>query len=65
MRLTAVTTANGPTVQLDGAHRSPGRGAYLCVQSTCVERSIARDAQLLRRALRTSGPLDTTALTAR
>lgn len=65
MRLTAVTTASGPTVLLDGAHRSPGRGAYLCAQSTCAERSIVRDAQLLRRALRTAGPLDTTALTAR
>jgi predicted RNA-binding protein YlxR (DUF448 family) len=36
-----------------GASRRPGRGAYLCEDATCVARAIARDALLLRRALRT------------
>lgn len=38
-----------------GASRRPGRGAYLCADATCVERALAREALLLRRALRTGG----------
>jgi predicted RNA-binding protein YlxR (DUF448 family) len=36
-----------------GSSRGPGRGAYLCEDATCVARALARDALLLRRALRT------------
>ena len=39
-----------------GARRRSGRGAYLCPDVTCVERALARDAGLLRRALRSDGP---------
>ncbi len=39
-----------------GARRRPGRGAYLCADKTCMERALARDALLLRRALRSEGP---------
>ena len=39
-----------------GARRRPGRGAYLCPETTCVERAVAREALLLRRALRSEGP---------
>ncbi len=38
-----------------GASRRPGRGAYLCVDATCVERALAREGLLLRRALRIGG----------
>lgn len=38
----------------DARSRRPGRGAYLCGDATCVERAFARDALLLRRALRTT-----------
>lgn len=38
-----------------GASRRPGRGAYLCADATCVQRALAREALLLRRALRTGG----------
>jgi len=39
-----------------GARRRPGRGAYLCGSATCLERALAREALLLRRALRSEGP---------
>jgi uncharacterized protein len=39
-----------------GARRRPGRGAYLCPDATCVERAVARESLLLRRALRSEGP---------
>jgi predicted RNA-binding protein YlxR (DUF448 family) len=39
-----------------GARRRPGRGAYLCPDVTCVDRALAREAVLLRRALRSEGP---------
>jgi uncharacterized protein len=44
-------TPDGP----EGASRRPGRGAYLCPDAMCVERALAREALLLRRALRTEG----------
>jgi predicted RNA-binding protein YlxR (DUF448 family) len=36
---------------IDGSVRGPGRGAYLCPRTVCVERALARDASALRRAL--------------
>ena len=54
VRVTAVDgriTPDGPP----GASRRPGRGAYLCADATCVERALAREALLLRRALRIRG----------
>ncbi len=38
-----------------GASQRSGRGAYLCRDATCVARAVARDALLLRRALRIRG----------
>lgn len=35
-----------------GRSRRPGRGAYLCGEEACLQRALARDALLLRRALR-------------
>jgi predicted RNA-binding protein YlxR (DUF448 family) len=39
------------TLVIDDAVRGPGRGAYLCPVTACVERARARDASALRRAL--------------
>jgi len=49
--LSGRVTPDGPP----GASRRPGRGAYLCPDAMCVERALAREALLLRRALRTEG----------
>ena len=48
-------TLDGDRLVVDGApgaSRHPGRGAYLCADTTCVARALERDALLLRRALR-------------
>jgi uncharacterized protein len=41
----------GATLVVDMGERGPGRGAYLCRQTACVERARVRDAAVLRRAL--------------
>ena len=52
--LLRLTVVDGRAVVDGGGSRRPGRGAYLCGDTTCVERAFARDALLLRRALRTT-----------
>jgi len=49
--VSSVITPDGPP----GAFRRPGRGAYLCPNAMCVERALARESLLLRRALRIEG----------
>ena len=53
VRLTAVD-GRAMVDARDARSRRPGRGAYLCGDATCVERAFAREALLLRRALRTA-----------
>jgi predicted RNA-binding protein YlxR (DUF448 family) len=60
--MTSTVTSEGRALRLDAADRAPGRGAYLCPRTACIERAVARDANLLRRVLRTTGPLDVSAL---
>jgi predicted RNA-binding protein YlxR (DUF448 family) len=48
-------TVDGAALTVDarnGPSRRQGRGAYLCVDATCVARALERNALLLRRALR-------------
>jgi predicted RNA-binding protein YlxR (DUF448 family) len=54
VRVTAVDGMIAPD-GAPGASRRPGRGAYLCVDARCVERALAREGLLLRRALRIGG----------
>ncbi len=42
-------------VDVDGSARSPGRGAYLCYDASCVEQALRTGR--LRRALRLDGGL--------
>ena len=54
VRVTVVDGTIAPD-GVPGASRRPGRGAYLCPDATCVERALAREGLLLRRALRIGG----------
>lgn len=40
-------------VTIDERGTRPGRGAYVCRDTTCIRTAIAHDARHLRRALRT------------
>ena len=54
VRVTVVDGTIAPD-GVPGTSRRPGRGAYLCPDATCVERALAREGLLLRRALRIGG----------
>ncbi|ORW16297.1 DNA-binding protein [Mycobacterium palustre] len=61
LRVVAVSTGNGEYAAIVDTGRSlPGRGAWLHPVSQCAQQAIRRRA--FTRALRISGPLDTSAV---
>lgn len=44
--------ATRDTVRFDARQRLPGRGAYVCPDSDCVDAAAARDARAVHRSLR-------------
>lgn len=51
--LVRVVRSSDGDVTIDERGARPGRGAYICRDTTCIRTAIAHDARQLRRALRT------------
>ena len=54
-RMIRVSRTGDGVVRIDPIGSAPGRGAYVCPQTTCVERACGSGS--LAKALRTDGPL--------